>query len=100
MYAVALGMANIDWSEGRREEALAGYERVVAVLRADAGATPERRALVLFTLAEALGELGREPGRARALAEEALGLYRSMGEYTPESAEKVVAWLEGHPPVE
>jgi len=97
VFAVILGMANIAWSEGDREEALAGYERVVEHEESLEGAKTEDRASALFTLAEALGDMEREPARARALAEKALELYRSMGEYTPPAADNVARWLELHP---
>ncbi len=92
-----LGMANIAWTDGEHEVAIAGYERVVKTHAGLDGIGAEDRASALFVLAQALDKMNRDHARARSLAMQALELYRTLGEYTPPQAEEITRWLAERP---
>jgi tetratricopeptide (TPR) repeat protein len=76
-------------------KALAPLERAVRLLQP---ADPAVLAEAQFALAKALGALGKEPARARGLAEEARARLSQAGPRQASLRAEVDTWLASHPP--
>ena len=77
-------------SEGRPENAIEPLERAYEI-RKSQYVEPSRRAETAFALAQALWETRRDPGRAKALAEEARGALKRSA--ATDRLREVEAWL-------
>jgi len=87
-----IGLAHL--SRGQPREALAPLERAL-VLRTQSGAAsdPQEVAEIRWGLARTLRALGREPARARTLAEAAATGYRGLGSESAERVREIDRWL-------
>jgi tetratricopeptide (TPR) repeat protein len=89
-----LGLAHL--SRGRPADALAPLERALALRTASAAASdPQELAETRWALARTLRSLGRDPARARELAEAAAAGYRELGPESAGRAQEIAAWLAG-----
>lgn len=86
LITIALGQTN--YALGDLEGALAAAEAGLAGLPDDSH--PVERALAKFTIAKSLDGLGREPGRARSLAQAA---YPALKTTRPQTAASIESWL-------
>ena len=89
-----LATADAESHAGQRDRALATLERALKTVEgADLGADLGGR--TRFQLAEELKSAGRDPGRARSLAERAKADFASLGKDGEGPKEEVEAWLAG-----
>jgi len=87
-----LGLAHL--SRGQPREALAPLERALVLRTQSAAASdPQEIAEIRWGLARTLRALGREPARARELAEAAATAYRSLGSESAERVREISRWL-------
>jgi tetratricopeptide (TPR) repeat protein len=87
-----LGLARL--RQGRPADALAPLERALALrTRAAAASDPQEIAELRWALARALRALGREPARARELAEAAAAGYRGLGGESAGRVQEIARWL-------
>ncbi len=94
-----LGLAYL--SGGQPREALAPLERALVLRTKSAAANdPQEVAEIRWGLARALRALGRDPARARELAEAAATGYKSLGSESAERVQEISRWLarSGHAP--
>jgi tetratricopeptide (TPR) repeat protein len=87
-----LGLAHL--ARGQPREALAPFERALALrTRAGSASDPQEVAEIRWGLARTLRALGRDPARARELAEAAATGYRSLGSESAERVREISSWL-------
>jgi len=87
-----LGLAHLSRDQPR--EALVPLERALALRTKSAAASdPQELAEIRWGLARTLRALGREPARARALAEAAASGYGSLGSESTERVQEILRWL-------
>jgi eukaryotic-like serine/threonine-protein kinase len=87
-----LGLAQL--GRGRPSDAVAPLERALALsTRSATAGDPQELAEIRWGLARALRAVGREPARARALAEAALAGYRTLGSESAGRVEEIMRWL-------
>jgi tetratricopeptide (TPR) repeat protein len=89
-----IGLAHL--SRGQPRQALGPLERALA-LRTQAAAASDSQELaeIRWGLAQTLRALGRDPARARALAEAALAAYRDLGGESAGRVQEISLWLAG-----
>jgi tetratricopeptide (TPR) repeat protein len=88
------GLGLVHLSRGQPREALAPFERALALRTQSAAANdPQELAEIRWGLARTLRALGRDPARARALAEAAAAGYRSLGSESAERVQEILRWL-------
>ena len=89
-----LGLAHL--RRGRPDAAVAPLERALALRTQSAAASdPQELAEIRWGLARALRALGREPARARGLAEAAADGYRGLGSESADRVREISRWLAG-----
>ncbi|TMQ06716.1 MAG: tetratricopeptide repeat protein [Deltaproteobacteria bacterium] len=88
-----LGLAEL--SRGRPAAAIAPLERALALRSQPGGGDAQELAEIRWGLARALGALGRDPQRARELAEAAAAGYRSLGSESADRVREIERWLAG-----
>jgi eukaryotic-like serine/threonine-protein kinase len=86
-----LGLAHL--RAGRPRDALPPLERALALNEGAPGADPQERAEIRWALARALRAAGREPARARALAEAAAAGYRGLRADWKDRVREIERWL-------
>jgi hypothetical protein len=87
-----LGLAHL--RRGQPGEAVARFERALALrTQSSAASDPQEVAEIRWGLARALRALGREPVRARELAEAAAAGYRGLGSESAERVREIARWL-------
>ncbi|HEY0193978.1 MAG TPA: tetratricopeptide repeat protein, partial [Kofleriaceae bacterium] len=86
-----LGLARLDRHQPR--EAIDPLERALALHAADPAGDPQELAEVRWALARALQLVGRDPARARELAEAALAGYRALGAQSADRVAEIARWL-------
>jgi serine/threonine protein kinase/tetratricopeptide (TPR) repeat protein len=86
-----LGLAQL--RAGRPRDALPPLERALALNEAAPGADPQERAEIRWALARALRAVGRDPARARALADAAAAGYRGLGNDWKDRVREIERWL-------
>jgi eukaryotic-like serine/threonine-protein kinase len=87
-----LGLAHL--SRGRPRDALAPLERALALSTQSSSVDdPQELAEIRWGLARALRALGRDPARARTLAEAAAEGYRSLGSESAARVQEITRWL-------
>jgi tetratricopeptide (TPR) repeat protein len=86
------GLAHL--SRGQPREALEPLERALVLRTQSAAASdPQEVAEIRWGLARTLRALGRDPARARALAEAAATGYRNLGSESAERVREISQWL-------
>jgi serine/threonine protein kinase/tetratricopeptide (TPR) repeat protein len=92
-----IGLAQLN--RGHPDQALEPLQRALA-LRTDAKAVsdPQELAEIQWGLARTLSALGKDPARARALAEAALNSYRGLGSESADRRQDISRWLLKQPP--
>jgi tetratricopeptide (TPR) repeat protein len=78
---------------GRARDALNPLERALALSEAAAAADPQELAEIRWALARALRAAGRDPARARSLAEAAKAGYRGLGSEWQDRVREIERWL-------
>jgi tetratricopeptide (TPR) repeat protein/predicted Ser/Thr protein kinase len=86
-----LGLAHL--RAGRPRDALPPLQRALALDEGAPGADPQERAEIRWALARALRAVGRDPARARALAEAAAAGYRGLGNDWKDRVREIERWL-------
>ena len=87
-----LGLAYL--SRGRARDAQVPLERALLLrTQSRAASDPQELAEIRWGIARTLRRLGREPARARALAEAALNGYRSLGSESSGRVQEIARWL-------
>jgi tetratricopeptide (TPR) repeat protein len=87
-----LGLAYL--ARGRPRDALAPLERALTLRTLSTAANdPQELAEIRWALARVLHTLGRDPARARALAEAALAGYRGLGTESAGHVQEISRWL-------
>ena len=85
---ITIALAQTEYELGNLEAALATAEAGLGAL--PASSHPVERALAKFTIAKSLDGLGREPERARSMAEAA---YPALETTRPQTAASIESWL-------
>jgi eukaryotic-like serine/threonine-protein kinase len=92
-----LGLARLN--RGQPREALAPLERALALrTESKAAGDPQELAEIRWGLARALHAVGRDPARARELAEAAMAGYRSLGSESTAHVQEISRWLGSNTP--
>ena len=87
------GLGLTDLRAGRPRDALPPLERALVLTESAPGADPQERAEIRWALARALRAVGREPARARELAEAAATDYRGLGNDWKDRVREIERWL-------
>jgi Tfp pilus assembly protein PilF len=90
-----VGLGEVALRQGNPGEAVPRFERAVRIRRLRPGTGGPKLAMALFGLARALQDgRGRDPGRARTLAQEAAELLRTAGPNHQDERATVESWLD------
>jgi tetratricopeptide (TPR) repeat protein len=91
---MGLGLAHL--SRGQPDAAVPPLERALALrMQSAAAADPQELAEIRWGLARALRALGRDPARARILAEAAADGFRGLGSESADRVREISRWLAG-----